>query len=49
MQNIDVQTLGISEDVKMTRIYLVAQINFFGTDSDSDDNFEEICLEDLET
>ena len=49
MQNIDVQALGISEDVKMTRIYFVAQINFFGTNNDDlEDNSDEISLEDYE-
>ncbi len=45
----DVQTLGISEDVKMTRIYLVAQINFFDTDIELDENNEEPFDEDSET
>ncbi len=45
----DVQTLGISEDVKMTRIYLVAQRNFFDTDMELDENNEEPFNEDSET
>lgn len=48
MQNISVQTLGISEDVKMTRIYLVAQVNFFDTDADSDDHNDNLLTEDSE-
>lgn len=48
MQNINVQTLGISEDVKMTRIYLVSQVNFFDTDTDSDDHNEDLLTEDSE-
>lgn len=49
MQNISVQTLGISEDVKMTRIYLVAQVNFFDTDVESDDHNENLLTEDSES
>lgn len=49
MQNFDVQTLGVSEDVKMTRIYLVAQMNFFGTKVDSDDNMDENPSEDIDS
>tara|TARA_B100000674_G_scaffold61612_1_gene42811 strand:- start:1230 stop:1382 length:153 start_codon:yes stop_codon:yes gene_type:complete len=49
MQNIDLQALSISEDVKMTRIYFVAQVNFFGTNNDDlEDNSDEISLEDYE-
>jgi len=49
MQKVDIEALGISEDVKMTRIYLLAQINFFGTNTDSDDSYEEIYLEDFDS
>ena len=49
MQNSNVYAVGVSEDVKMTRIYLVAQTNFFGTNTDSEDNFDEIYSEDFES
>ena len=50
MQNIDVQALGISEDVKMTRIYFVAQINFFGTDNDDLEDNDDVqnCFSNLD-
>tara|TARA_Y100000766_G_scaffold203034_1_gene175024 strand:- start:296 stop:445 length:150 start_codon:yes stop_codon:yes gene_type:complete len=49
MQKVDIEALGISEDIKMTRIYLVAQTNFFGTNDDSDDNLDEIYSDDFES
>tara|TARA_B100001778_G_scaffold325273_1_gene320567 strand:- start:818 stop:967 length:150 start_codon:yes stop_codon:yes gene_type:complete len=49
MQKVDIEALGISEDVKMTRIYLVAQTNFFATNTESEDNFDEIYSEDFES
>jgi hypothetical protein len=48
MDNIAVQTLGISQDAKMTRIYLVAQVNFFGTNEEKDDNSDDDYSEELE-
>lgn len=49
MQNIDVQALGITEDVKMTRIFLVAQVNFFDTMSELEVTTEDTSLEELES
>ena len=45
MQKVDIEALGISEDVKMTRIYLVVQTNFFGTNAESEDNLDELYSE----
>lgn len=49
MNNLEVETLGVSEDVKMTRIYLVAQLNFFNTNSDTEQTTEDNQKEDLES
>ena len=49
MQKVDIEALGISEDVKMTRIYLVVQTNFFGTNAESEDNLDEIYSEEFES
>ena len=49
MQKVDIEALSISEDVKMIRIYLVAQTNFFGTNTESEDNLDEIYSEEFES
>lgn len=48
MRNLEVETLGVSEDVKMTRIFLVGQLNFFNTTSDVEQIIEDIQTEDSE-
>jgi len=48
MHNLEVETLGVSEDVKMTRIFLVAQLNFFNTSSDVEQTIEDTQIEDSE-
>lgn len=48
MHNLEIETLGVAEDVKMTRIFLVAQLNFFDTNSDLEQTKDEIQPENLE-
>mgnify|MGYP001163573980 CR=1 FL=1 len=48
MQNVEVQALSITEDVKMTRVFLVAQLNFFETNHELDQIIDDNNPEDLE-
>ena len=48
MHNLEIETLGVAEDVKMTRIFFVAQLNFFNTSSDVEQTIEDNQTEDLE-
>ena len=48
MHSLEVETLSVSEDVKMTRIFLVGQLSFFNTNSDVEQTIEDIQTEDSE-
>tara|TARA_Y100000589_G_scaffold180080_1_gene170463 strand:- start:1722 stop:1871 length:150 start_codon:yes stop_codon:yes gene_type:complete len=48
MQNVEVQALSITEDVKMTRVFLVTQFNFFETNHELDQIIDDNNPEDLE-
>lgn len=48
MHSLEVETLSVSEDVKMTRIFLVAQMNFFNPSSDVEQTIEDNQTEDSE-
>jgi len=48
MQNSNVHALGVSEDVKMTRIFLASPSNFFRTNAAAEENLDEIYAEEYE-
>lgn len=48
MKHSNVHALGVSEDVKMTRIYLATPANFFGTNAEVEENIEEVFLKEYE-
>lgn len=48
MHNSNVHALGVSEDVKMTRVYLATPANFFGEKAESEDSVDERISEEIE-
>ena len=48
MQNSNVHAVGVSEDVKMTRVFLASPTNFFGINAETEENIEDNYADEYE-